>query len=102
MRSVTGMIRVTSPLRSAAVAVLLLAVPLVQAADSNPTQERANRFLSLVNASYQALVRVNSNAQWDAVTDVSPVHDAAAEVAGNAYAAFNGNPAIINEARPSC
>jgi peptidyl-dipeptidase A len=93
------MIRVTSPLRSAVVAMLLLAVPFAQAADSNPTQERANRFLSLVNASYQALVRVNSNAQWAAVTDVSTAHDAAAEVAGNAYAAFNGNPAIINEAK---
>jgi len=79
--------------------MLLLAVPFVQAADLNPTQERANRFLSLVNASYQALVRINSNAQWAAVTDVSPIHDAAAEVAGNAYAAFNGNPAIINEAK---
>ena len=45
------------------------------------------------------LYRVNSEAQWAAVTDVTPEHDAAAEATGKAYAAFNGNPAIINEAR---
>ena len=33
------------------------------------------------------------------MTDVTPGHDAAAEAAGKAYAAFNGNPAIITEAR---
>ena len=64
-----------------------------------PVQERADRFLSLVNAGYQALYRVNSEAQWAAATDVKPVNDAASEAAGKAYAAFNGNPAIINEAR---
>ena len=53
----------------------------------------------MVNAGYQALYRVESEAQWLAGTDVSPVHDAAAEVAGKARAAFNGNPAIIREAR---
>jgi peptidyl-dipeptidase A len=62
-------------------------------------QERADRFLALANAGYQALYRVNSEAQWLAVTDVTLEHDAAAEATGKAYAAFNGNPAIINEAR---
>src|SRR5881296_2948738 len=66
---------------------------------SSPIQERADRFLKLTNAGYQALYRVNSEAQWLAVTDVTPEHDAAAEAAGKAYAAFNGNPAIISEAR---
>jgi Zn-dependent oligopeptidase len=33
------------------------------------------------------------------MTDVTPEHDAAVEATGKAYAAFNGNPAIINEAR---
>ncbi len=32
-------------------------------------------------------------------TDVSPAHDAAAEAAGKARAAFNGNPAVITEAK---
>src|SRR5436190_18686851 len=86
-------------LPTAAITALLVVLPCAQALDTNPTQERADRFLSLVNASYQALYRVNSNAQWDALTDVSPLHDAASEVAGNAYAAFNGNPAIISEAK---
>src|ERR1700731_2768580 len=64
-----------------------------------PAQERADRFLKLANAGYQALYRVNSEAQWLAVTDVTPEHDAALEAAGKAYAAFNGNPAIITETR---
>lgn len=68
-------------------------------AASSPLQERADRFLSLVNASYQSLYTVNSEAQWLAATDVTPAHDAAAETAGKAYAAFNGNPAIITEAK---
>ncbi len=33
------------------------------------------------------------------MTDVTPEYDAAAEAAGKAYAAFNGKPAIISEAR---
>ena len=52
-----------------------------------------------MNASYQALYKVNSEAQWDAVRDVTPAHDAASEAASKAYAAFNGNPAVIKEAR---
>src|SRR5947208_6059246 len=78
--------------------VLLLVVSLKTFAAS-PIQERADRFLKLANAGYQALYRVNSEAQWLAVTDVTPQHDAAAEATGKAYAAFNGNPAIISEAR---
>jgi ABC-type dipeptide/oligopeptide/nickel transport system ATPase component len=66
---------------------------------ATPLQERADRFLSLVNAGYQALYRVESEAQWKASTDVKPEHDAASETAGRARAAFNGNPAIIREAR---
>ncbi len=66
---------------------------------ATPLQERADRFLAVVNAGYQALYRVNSEAQWAAATDVKPVNDAASEAAGKAYAAFNGNPAIISEAK---
>ncbi len=62
-------------------------------------QERADLFLSLVNASFQALGRVQNEAQWLALTDVSPEHDAGAEAAGKAYAAFNGSPAVISEAK---
>src|SRR6266478_5460267 len=77
---------------------LLVLLPSLTFAAS-PIQERADRFLALANAGYQALYRVNSEAQWEAVTDVTPEHDAAAEATGKAYAAFNGNPAIISEAR---
>src|SRR2546421_4876023 len=77
--------------------LLLLRLPVAFAA--SPIQERADRFLAVANAGYQALFRVNSEAQWLAVTDVTPEHDSAAEATGKAYAAFNGNPAIITETR---
>ena len=64
-----------------------------------PVQERAELFLNLVNAGYQAVYRVEAEAQWKAGTDVNEIHDAGAEVAGQARAAFNGNPAIIRQAR---
>src|SRR5213596_1709435 len=83
--------------RTAFFLFLLLLPSLTFAAP--PNQERADRFLKLANAGYQALYRVNSEAQWQAVTDVTPEHDAAAEATGKAYAAFNGNPAMITEAR---
>src|SRR5438132_9306243 len=80
--------------------LLSLILPLVAfAATKSPIQERADRFLALANSGYQALFRINSEAQWTAVTDVTPEHDAAAEATGKAYAAFNGNPAIDNEPR---
>jgi peptidyl-dipeptidase A len=78
---------------------LVFCVLLLPAHAASRIQERADRFLSLVNAGYQALYRVEGEAQWNAATDVKPEHDAAAEVAGRARAAFNGNPAIIREAR---
>lgn len=91
------MIRVTSPLRGAAVAALLAATAF--AADTNPTQERADRFLLLVNSAYKSLVTLEGNAQWKALTDVSPVHDAGSETASKARAAFTGDPVLINEAK---
>src|SRR5262245_29690974 len=91
------MIRVTSPLRGAAVAALLAATTF--AADSNPTQERADRFLLLVNSTYKSLVTLESNEQWKALTDVTPVHDAGSETASKARAAFTGDPVLINEAK---
>lgn len=77
---------------------LLLGVPVL-AQTINPIQERADRFLALVNTSYQALTYVQQEASWAAVTDVKPENDAAAVWAGRAYAAFNGSPALIQEAR---
>src|SRR5436189_4853427 len=78
--------------------LFLLLLPSLTFAAS-PTPERADRFLELGNAAYQALYRGNSEAAWQAVTDVTPEHDAAAEATGQAYAAFNGNQAIITEGR---
>jgi hypothetical protein len=81
------------------ISFLALGTALAVMAAPSPIQERADRFLALANAGYQGLYRVNNEAQWLAVTDVTPVHDAAAETAAKASAAFNGNPALINEAR---
>ncbi|MDP9291408.1 MAG: M2 family metallopeptidase [Verrucomicrobiota bacterium] len=79
--------------------LFLFSATAVFADPPSPLQERADRFLILANAGYQALYRVNSEAQWLSSTDVTPAHDAGAEWAGKAYAAFNGNPALISEAR---
>jgi len=95
-------------LQPLAVAVALTTLPLSlfgapapspARATNSSAQEQADQFLTLMNASYQALYKVNSEAQWKAVTDVTPAHDAALETAGKAYAAFNGNPAVITQAR---
>ncbi|WP_243383975.1 M2 family metallopeptidase [Geothrix alkalitolerans] len=77
---------------------LVLGAPLMAQALS-PVQERADRFLKLVNAGYQSLYYVSQQATWAASTDVKPEHDAAAEWAGKAFAAFNGNPLVITEAK---
>ncbi|MFN7958833.1 MAG: M2 family metallopeptidase [Holophagaceae bacterium] len=77
---------------------LMIGLPLV-AQMTAPLQDRADRFLKLVNAGYQSLTYVAQQASWNAASDVKPEHDAAAEWAGKAYAAFNGNPALITEAR---
>jgi peptidyl-dipeptidase A len=77
---------------------LLLVLPSIAVA-AVPIQERADRFLELANAGFKALTTVNQEAIWDASRDVTPEHDAASAAAGKAYAAFNGNPALINEAR---
>ncbi len=79
--------------------LLPLASAMLCAQGPTSLQERADRFLNLVNAGYQALYTVEQEAQWKASTDVTPVHDAGMETAGKARAAFNGNPALITEAR---
>jgi hypothetical protein len=71
-------------LRRLVLLFLLLIVFRLSVFAVSPVQERADRFLALANAGYQALYRVNSEAQWAAVTDVTPEHDAAAEAAGKA------------------
>lgn len=79
-----------------------LMLPLV-AQTTAPTpaqlQARADQFLAIVNAGYQSLYYVSQEATWAASTDVKPEHDAAAEWAGKAFAAFNGNPLVITEAK---
>ena len=81
------------------VLALIFSITCLNAFAVAALQDRADKFLELVNASYQALYRVEAEAQWLAATDVSPAHDAASETAGKARAAFTGNPAIIREAQ---
>jgi len=80
-------------------ALTLAAAPLASAAGIGPAQERADRFLSMVNASYQALYYVQNEAMWNVATDVTPAHDAASATATKAMAAFIGNPALITETK---
>ena len=93
-------------------ALTSLSLPLLAAPSPSPAattatsgtptsalQERARRFLEMMNSGYQALYTVNSEAQWNAVRDVTPEHDAAAETAAKAYAAFNGSPLVIKTTR---
>ncbi|MES2924458.1 MAG: M2 family metallopeptidase [Verrucomicrobiota bacterium] len=80
-------------------ALLVAAAPFAHAADIGPAQQRADQFLSLVNASYQALSYVQNEAMWKAATDVTPAHDASSATASKALAAFVGNPALITEAK---
>jgi peptidyl-dipeptidase A len=77
---------------------LILGVPLM-AQVTAPLQDRADRFLKVVNAGYQSLTYVAQEALWLAASDVKSEHDAAAEWSGKAFAAFNGSPALITEAR---
>lgn len=72
---------------------------IAPAVAGTPLQERADRFLALVNASYQALYTIEQRAAWDAASDVSDAHDAASAAASKARAAFMGNPVLITEAR---
>jgi peptidyl-dipeptidase A len=102
MDRTNSLVRLAATLLVAAITLLPLSVPRgahAQIAAKSALQERADRFLSLVNASYQAVYTVEQRALWDAATDVSPAHDAAAEAAGKARAAFNGNSAVITEAK---
>ncbi len=86
---------------SLGLALSLLPAPVARAVGQPAPawQERADQFLNLVNAGYQALYRINNEAQWLASTDVTPVHDAASETASQAMSAFTGNPAVIAGAR---
>jgi peptidyl-dipeptidase A len=84
-------------------AVLAWPVLPVRAAEpptaGSALQERAGRFLDLVNSTYRAVYTVEQRALWDASVDVTPAHDAAAEAAGKARAAFCGDPVLITEAK---
>src|SRR5258706_422574 len=89
-------------MRSVLLGVLLTgmaSLDIFAASRAADPQQRAEDLLKLVNAAYKALYTVESEAQWNASTDVKPEHDAAAETAGKARAAFNGNPALIREAQ---
>ncbi|MBI5838441.1 MAG: M2 family metallopeptidase [Candidatus Eisenbacteria bacterium] len=85
-------------------ALLLGSAGVLAAADTTAVpraavQERADRFLEILNAGYKALYTVEQGALWDAATDVTPEHDAASTAAGKARAAFCGNPVLLRECR---
>ncbi len=85
------------PFACAALGLALL--PLARTEPPNPVQERADRFLAIAGAGYQALITIRENTDWDANVDVTPAHEAAATTAAQSFSAFVGNPALIREAR---
>jgi peptidyl-dipeptidase A len=82
-----------------AAAILVLPAWSARAQAPSALQERADRFLEVVNSIHQGVSTVEQYALWDASTDVTPAHDAAADVASKARAAYAGSPALIREAR---
>lgn len=85
--------------RLALLALGLAGLAPLRADSPAPLQERADRFLALANAGYQSLITLREATDWDANTDVTPAHEAAAETASRAFSAFVGNPVLITEAR---
>ena len=79
--------------------VWMMATPISSYGGALPVQERADLFLRWMNAGHLAMARVENEAQWKAVTDVTPEHQAAAAAASEAAAAFRGNAAVIREVR---
>ena len=85
--------------RSTLAFVLVLggcAAPKPAAPDPKP---EAEAFLDLYTSLYAGAYAVASDAQWKAVTDVTPEHDGARVAAGKALAAIQGDRAAIERAR---
>ena len=85
------------PLLLAAVATAL-ACTSPQSAVPDPKPE-AKRFLDLYGSLYVGAYTVAAEAQWKAVTDVTPEHDGARVAAGKALAAVQGDRAAIERAQ---
>jgi peptidyl-dipeptidase A len=85
--------------RSTLVLALVLAgcaAPKPAAPDPKP---EAKAFLDLYSSLYAGAYTVASEAQWKAVTDVTPEHDGARIAAGKALAAIQGDRAAIERAQ---
>jgi peptidyl-dipeptidase A len=66
---------------------------------SSALASEVDQFLASYNAGYQALVRISSEIDWLASTDVSDAHEAQRTGADQALAAFTGSPYIIEQTR---
>ena len=88
------------PLRrsSLALALVLAACAPPKPAAPDPKQE-AKAFLDLYASLYTGAYAVAADAQWKAVTDVTPEHDGARVAAGKALAAIQGDREAIERAQ---
>lgn len=75
-----------------------LAATEVRAAGPDPRAE-AQAFLDVYNSLYQRISTVSAEAAWRAATDVTPGHEGERTAAGQAQAAFYGDPVIVRTAR---
>jgi peptidyl-dipeptidase A len=88
--------------------VMALAMALPMAAPPSATahesasealQAEADAFLELYSSLFRANFWLREEAWWMAQTDVTPKHDGYRTAAGRAYAAFTGDPVIIERLR---
>ncbi len=62
-------------------------------------REEARKFLEVYNSLYVSLSTVSAEAAWASSTDVRPEHEGRRVAADEAFAAFIGDPAVIEQAR---
>src|SRR5262245_46590328 len=90
--------------KAALLLAAILASPLASAHPEGapPPQspdDLARQFLEVFESVYRGVYAVAGEAQWKAVTDVTPEHDGQRIAAGKALAAVQGDPLVIQRAR---
>ena len=84
-------------IRRTLLALLLLASLPVFAAED--VKAEAKQFLDLYNSLYLGQTRVDENASWDAITNVTDVNEGRQKVADEAFAVFIGDKTVIETTR---
>src|SRR5262245_60308758 len=83
----------------AAIFVCILLSTAAFTAEKSEIENNAEQFLTLYNSMYQRLVTQDNEANWLSVTDVTETHTGQRIGADQLYAAFIGDPVVINKVR---